>query len=109
MESPQDYGSSSPAVQGSDGEGDSLLLKSAISSVTSRTIITMMGAIGFLILSLAWRLLIVRLITVEQWGEMSIAFALIALITSLAPPGVQAAVARGISYEMEEDQRGIVY
>ncbi len=109
MESPQDEGSAALPVQGPDGEGDSLLLKSAISSVTSGTIITMMGTIGFLILSLAWRLLIVRLITVEQWGEMSIAFALIALITSLAPLGVQAAVARGISYEREEDQRGIVY
>lgn len=69
----------------------------------------MIGSIGFLALSLGWRVLIVRLISVLQWGEMSLAFAIIAVLTTFASLGINESLARSIAYENESERRGIVY
>lgn len=93
----------------SEGPNGSGVLKSALFSVTKGTITTMLGTLGFLILSLTWRVVIVRLISVEEWGQMSLTFAIIAVITTLASLGVNQAVARSIAFENSSEWKGIVY
>lgn len=78
-------------------------------TVTKGTTITLAGTIAFLLLSLLYRVVILRLITVEQWGEISITLAIATLITSLAPLGITQAVARNLSYEDEKERWGIIY
>lgn len=96
-------------VVGPAGEDGSGSLKSAIFSVTKGTIITLLGTVGFLLLSLIWRLVIVRLITVDQWGEISLVTALLAIVIALAPLGVSSAVARNLAFEKQENWRGLVW
>lgn len=69
----------------------------------------MTGSIGFLILSLGWRVLIVRLIPVVQWGEMSLTFAIIAVVTTFASLGINESLARSMAFENQSERRGIVY
>ena len=90
------------------GDEDSSILKSALFKVTTGTTITMTGTVIFLVLSLLWRVVVVRLITVNEWGEMSLVLAFIGVLTALAPLGIQTSIARNIAYAAEEDRGSIV-
>ncbi len=92
------------AAGGSDRE----VLRSAIFSMSSGAIVTLTGTISFFAFSLVNRIVILRLITVSQWGIITLAMAAISLLSIVAPLGVTASIARNLLYVPEERRSGIV-
>ena len=94
----------SPSADASHRE----VLRGAIFSMSSGALVTLTSTVAYFVLSLLNRIVILRLITVSQWGSITLALAAVSLLTIVAPLGVTASIARNLLYVPEERRAGIV-
>lgn len=74
------------------------LLRDTIFSMGRGTAITLFASLSYFIIAFISRVIILRLITVEEWGEFTLALSLIALFSMIAPLGMDASVARNLAF-----------
>jgi O-antigen/teichoic acid export membrane protein len=81
-----------------EAEVEHALSRDTVFSMGKGTAITFFTSLGYFVISFISRVIILRLISVEEWGQFSLAVSLIALFSMIAPLGLDASVARNIAY-----------
>lgn len=79
--------------------------RSGLSSVTRGTLVMMVGTLGFVIESFVARVILIRTLTPDQWGQFFVGLTLVGLLASIGTLGLPSAVARTLPFESQEATR----
>ncbi len=79
--------------------------REGLSSVTRGTLVMMVGTLGFVAESFVSRVILIRTLSLAQWGQFSLALALAGLLTTLGSLGVTQAVARLLPFATNDAER----
>src|SRR5271170_3643677 len=95
---------------GTNVAGISSGAQDGLSSVTRGTLVMMLGTLGFVAESFISRVILVHLLSAQQWTDFSIGLTVSGLLGALGALGFPAAVARSIPFEANHrERRGIVW
>lgn len=79
--------------------------RSGLSSVTRGTLVMMLGTLGFVIESFVARVILIRTLSVDQWGQFFVGLTLVGLLSSIGTLGLPSAIARTLPFEPDPAQR----
>lgn len=83
--------------------------RDGLTSVTKGTLVMMLGTLGFVAESFVSRVLLIRTLSVDQWGQFFIGLTLVGLLSSVGTLGLTSAIPRSLPFETEaREQRRIV-
>jgi O-antigen/teichoic acid export membrane protein len=98
-----------PGEVGTNVAGISSGAQDGLSSVTRGTLVMMLGTLGFVAESFISRVILVHLLSPQQWTDFSIGLTVSGLLSALGALGFPSAVARSIPFEgSDRERRGIV-
>src|SRR5579871_986710 len=90
---------------GTNVAGISSGAQDGLSSVTRGTLVMMLGTLGFVAESFVSRVILVHLLSTQQWTDFSIGLTVSGLLSALGALGFPSAVARSIPFEGSDRQR----
>ncbi len=84
-------------------------VRDGLTSVTKGTLVMMIGTLGFVAESFVARVLLIRTLTPDQWGQFFIGLTLVGLLSSVGTLGLTSAIPRSLPFETDaREQRRIV-
>ena len=84
---------------------DSERARDGLASVTRGTLVMMIGTLGFVFESFVTRVLLFRVLTIDQWSQFYVGLIIAGLLSSIGSLGLPQAIARCLPFESDQAER----
>ncbi len=79
--------------------------RAGLTSITRGTVVMMLGTVGFVIENFVFRVLLIRTLSPEEWGQFFVGLTLVGLLAAVGSLGLPQAIARTLPFEVDLGER----
>jgi O-antigen/teichoic acid export membrane protein len=94
-----------PRTAGTAVDDGSTSARDGLASVTRGTLVMMIGTLGFVVESFVTRVLLFRVLTIDQWSQFYIGLTIAGLLSATGSLGLPQAIARCLPFESDQAER----